>query len=89
VIDPSSIAGAEGKAMNPELPHTVIAYDAGTGKELFTEVNRQSQLQDVADTRPRAKGSTIIHNEKSFEVVSEREDSTGSVVKVNERKVAT
>ena len=75
--------------MNPKLPHTVIAYDAGTGKELFTEVNRQSQLQDVADTRPRAKGSTIIHNEKSFEVVSEREDSTEIVVKINVRKVAT
>jgi hypothetical protein len=72
--------------MNTVPTHTVIGYDADSGKKLFTEANRASRTAQEPDTLPRANHVYVAGNGKTYRVIGVRKGSTETLVEIDVRE---
>ena len=63
----------------------LIAYDADTGKKLFSELNRATRWPDGTDALPNAQ-SFYAHDNKNYRVVGVREGSTETLCEIDVRE---
>jgi len=60
----------------------LIAYDADTGKKLFTELNRATRWPDGTSSLPHAR-ALYLHDNKNYRIVGVREGSTETIWEID------
>ena len=62
----------------------LIAYDADTGKKLFTELNRATRWPDGTSSLPHARALYLHDN--NYRIVGVREGSTETIWEIDVRE---